>query len=117
LLEKLRKKLASENLGVEFVAVNQDAPKDRVFLGTFKGKAGDLHVIQDDNDNDKMGIWIKYAANKDDIYVVDRQGKITNFFELHHPVPNSDLREGGSFRVEQDIRRTVSKNPRNCTTY
>jgi len=108
LLEVLREKLASENLGVKFVAVNQDTWQDRFHLGQFKERAGNLQVTQDENVN--MNIWNNYAAEKDDIYVVDKQGKITFFFGL----PNSDLRKGD--QVESAIRQTLNQSPPTCTT-
>jgi len=53
-----------------------------------QAKAGsDLEVTQDEDNNNDMHVWRKFDAAKDDIYVIDKEGKIALFFAK----PDSDL--------------------------
>lgn len=90
MLKDLKKDLATEGFGsqVDFELVNHDTWHDRFYVETMQHKAGDnLKVIQDEDDNVEMHIWRKFGAEKDDVYIIDSEGKIAKFFAK----PASDL--------------------------
>merc|ERR1711872_29878 len=83
LLKGLKEELAAVDTEsvLDFVCVNHDAWQDRFYFSNLKNQAGDgIPIIQDEQDNDDLNVWSRYDADKDDIYVIDKQGRVAHFF-------------------------------------
>lgn len=90
---------------LNFVCVNHDSTQDRWHLFQIKSKIdGAMPVIQDEHVNSQLNIWNKYSASKDDIYVIDRDGKVAKFFAK----PDSFLNRSN---VKDAIQQVLKGSP------
>jgi len=85
LLKDLKQDLAAQNQNLEskleFVCVNHDTWQDRFYYSAIKQKLQHMiPIVQDENINSLLKVWEKYDAQKDDIYVIDREGKVAKFY-------------------------------------
>jgi len=90
---------------LDFVCVNHDAWQDRFYLPEIKNRVeGSIPFVQDESINSLMKVWEKYEAAKDDIYVIDKEGKIAKFFAL----PESNLNNDN---VKNAIKQVLKGSP------